>query len=135
MVTKNARLAAKAQAIAEAQAAKDRDLLEALGKRDTAPAVAPKPSLGDNFVSVAAMIAQASKDTHIAHVNLVKIWELTLMWELNNRNQPQQPVFDHRDLVDVGSGEEGESEPDDPPTTADEMIGEFTELPQETPNE
>lgn len=137
MVTKNSRLAAKAVAIAEAQAAVDKALAEALAKRDaeapSKPAKAKPASLGDNFLSVAAMIAQAYKDTHIAHPNLIKIWELTLMWELNNRNQPQAPIFDPADLPNVSGGEESEnSEPDGPPTTADEVIGEFTKAPQET---
>ena len=128
--TSQKNLADDARKIAEAQAAKDAELMASLQSRKGKQA--PPPTLGDNFIAAAALIQQAHKGTRIAHVNLVKIWELTLMWELNTRNNPQRPpIFSPEDLQEIGGSVE-ESAPDEgAPTTADEMIGEFTELPVE----
>lgn len=121
-----------ARKIAEAQAAKDAELMASLQKRDEEQKKAAPPSLGDNFISVAAMIKQAKFDTRLSEQTLIKAWELTLMWELNTRNNPQRPpVFDPREI----EGEFTEVPPEAPaegPTTADEMIGEST---SDTPEE
>ena len=57
-------------------------------------------------MSVAALISQARNDTRLSEANLLKVWELTLMWALNNRQ-------DH-DLNGVfpteGEGEEAEGD-------------------------
>lgn len=71
--------------IAEAQAAKDRELLASLPKPEPKPAA----TLADNYFSAVGLIAQAKRETRLGETALVRLWELTLMWALNNRNTPQ----------------------------------------------
>jgi len=74
-------------------------------------------TIGDNFVSAALMVTQAKKDTHLNEQTLVKILELQMMWELNNRQTPR-PMFDPEEM-----GVEGPVElptPDEYITTEDE---------------
>lgn len=92
----------------EEQVAADAALAAALGLNNQNIVQPPtrRASLGDNFVSVAALISQARKDTRLSEATLLKVWELTLMWALNNRQ-------DH-DLNGVfpteGEGEEAEGD-------------------------
>jgi hypothetical protein len=56
------------------------------------------------------MIQQAKRDTRLSETSLVRIWELTLMWEINTRGQQSAPpIFDEADLSEE-SGDEGTGE-------------------------
>lgn len=45
----------------------------------------PSATLEGNFLAVAAMVAATKKETRLSEPTLVKLWELNLMWALNNR--------------------------------------------------
>lgn len=114
---------------AEEQAASDAALLAALQNRDAIPA-APRrlPTIGDNFVTSAALIAQARRDTRLSEPTLIKLFELQMMWALNNRSNTQQSILDDEEFVGDESGG-GEGEAAEAPTAADvnEVITAATE--------
>ena len=92
-----------AKAAAEEQAAKDLALLQSLQKRDTPK---PGPTIGDNFVASAGLLAEVRVKTRLSEATLLKLFELQMMWALNNRNQPNYGD----DLIgpEVGGDDEGE---------------------------
>lgn len=115
----------RAQKTAEAQAAQDAALMESLVKRDgvlTPPQRPSNPTIGDNFIGSAALIAQAKKDTHLTENTLIKLFELQMSWALQNRQTTQQSIYE--DAVSGGGekpvGDEGLPEPDETITAATE---------------
>ena len=105
LVTKEQVLAA-----AEAQAAQDQALADALKSRDgeiVTPQRKPNPTIGDNFIGAAELIAAAKKKLHLQEQTLVKVLELQMMWALNNRQTTQQTIFDD---TESGGGEPQEDE-------------------------
>jgi hypothetical protein len=78
--------------------------MEAIGARDAetppTPTPTPKPTLGENFVSIAELIKTVKFKTRLSEQTLVKLWELNLMWALNNRQTTSTDIF---------PGEEGEA--------------------------
>lgn len=97
------------QKIANEQAAKDAALMAEL------QAETPKPpksaTIADNFEAGADLISTAKRRYRLNEGTLIKLLELQMMWELNNRQQRQsQDMFDPRDLVTAEGGGEGEGE-------------------------
>lgn len=101
------------EAVAEAQAQQDAALLAALQDRDgdTPPVIPPaprrNPTIGENYISAVELIAEARKRTRLSEATLTKVYELNLMWALNNRASVNQNIFDEDDVVgdEVGAGE------------------------------
>jgi hypothetical protein len=102
---------------AEEQAAQDREFIERIKQMSEAP---PKrrPSLGENFVDMANLIKEAKKDTRLSETSLIKLWELNLMWALNNRSSVDQNVYPEPE-EGGGTGEQA-----DLPTTNEVITGE-----------
>lgn len=96
-------VSARARKAAEAQAAKDREALAQLEARKKEPR---KPTIGDNFVTTAHMIATARAETRLSEATLLKIYELNLMWALNNRQSVEQSVFSDEELEQITGGGE-----------------------------
>lgn len=105
------------QAEAEQQAALDAALAEALQNRDGAPASPPRRSLtlGENFVNVVELLKQARRSSRLSEATLVKLWELNLMWALNNRGTVSPEVYpDEPEFINPPEGGD-ESEPEEAP--------------------
>lgn len=112
---------------AQARAEEDRLLLEqvrafAESGGEPKPAARRNPSLGENFVDMAQLLAKVKKETRLSEGTVLKLWELNLMWALNNRQNIDQNVYPE---VDPEGGDEGEAEL---PTPHEVITGE----PEET---
>lgn len=103
---------------AEQQAAADLALLKALQERDKPK---PGPTIGDNFVAAAALIADTRQRTRLSEPTLIKLFELQMMWALNNRQQPSG----YDNLIGPEVGDESGGEDDLP--TPHEIITEISE--------
>lgn len=68
-------------AVAEAQAALDKALMEQLAEQQDEP----RQTMQEAFDDVAKMIASTKRTTHLSEQTIVKLWELQLMWTLNTR--------------------------------------------------
>lgn len=60
---------------------------------ETEPEERTPPTIGQNFVEVATLIAEAKRQTKLNESTLVKLWELTLLWAVNN-SPSSTPMFD-----------------------------------------
>lgn len=107
------------QSAAEEQAAQDAALLTALQERDgdQPPTDTPAPrrnqTIGENFVSVVELIRTARQQSRLSEATLVKIYELNLMWALNNRQTVDQNIFPG-DAESMGTEGDGAEAPDLP---------------------
>lgn len=101
------------QAIAQAQADADATILANLQDRDgvlTAPEPEPETqTIGSAFRSSVQLIAETKREFRLSEQTLVKMWELNLMWVIQNRQQEAaQPTFGPEDverIISEGSGE------------------------------
>ena len=126
-----AKLSAAAIKAAKAQAAQDAALAEALAARDAdPPAPEPRgPTIGDQFLRLAELIADAKRRTRLQESTLIKAWELNLMWIHNERQLALQeansrPSFPYEDIESGGTGEDAEA--DDLPIP-NEVLGEVVD--------
>lgn len=97
----------KAAEIAKA----DTELLMKLSAKREEPK--PAPTLADNYFSSVGLIQQAKRETRLSETTLVRMWELTLMWALNNRQAPPPflPMDDEQpELPEVHEIFSGEAE-------------------------
>lgn len=51
------------------------------------PPVEPRPTIGDNFLAAAKLIKEAKVDYRLTEGTLIKLFELQLLWAMNNREQ------------------------------------------------
>jgi hypothetical protein len=106
------------QATAEAQAARDADLMAALQERtaNSAPETQSQPTLADNVVAAAELVADLRKKLRLSEATLVKVLELQMQWHWANRQQQQAQQPMSPDFFGDESGGDGEPEA---PTAAD----------------
>ena len=98
---------------AKRQAAEDQALAEALKNRDGAPPAAqPRTTtLQEQFIDVVALIADAKKNFRLSEQTIIKTWEITLFWNIQNRQlalQEQSRGFPFSEIQ--GGGEEETAE-------------------------
>lgn len=130
-------ISAKARKLAEAQAARDAELAAALAARTEAEASEPAPeepsappTMGDQYLDIAQLIAKAKRLTKLSEPTLVKVWELNLQWVLNERHLAQQAAQQRSfPFGEVSGGGDEVSEADLP--TPHEVITEVEETPSE----
>jgi hypothetical protein len=133
-------LSAKAQAAAEAAAKDDAALLDALTRRDSDPETRNDPApaepesqgqtLGEQYLSVVNLIADAKKTTRLTEATLIKAWELNLMWVINSRQlaiqeaaQAQRSPFGSGYPTEIGDEGNGEVDLPEPNETITEDAG------------
>lgn len=111
------RPAEDAIAAAEAQAAKDAELLAAVQERDAnpEPQEPTNPTIADRFVAMNALVAKQRAETRLSEATLSKNLELALnyfVWETQREEQrAQQRQFDPAQYgFPTESGSEGTSE-------------------------
>lgn len=89
---------------------------------------APKVSLGENFIAIAHLISQTKTETRIPFSDLVKLWELNMLWALNHKGNPGGAPDPFAGAFELEGGEDGE-EIELP--TADEILsGDEEESPE-----
>ena len=106
--------------VAEEQAAQDAALLAALQERDgdtppdlTQPRTPRRATIGENYISAVELIKEARTRTRLSEATLVKVYELNLMWALNNRGSVNPELFDDTEMVgDEGQGAEAPDLPE-----------------------
>lgn len=109
------------EATPDDQAAADAALDEALNSGIVPPPPGTfdeprrNPTLSENFVDVAILIADVKKKSRLSEATLIKAWELGLMWALNNRQSVEPSIYPTED----GAGVEEE---ETPPTEIHEQI-------------
>ena len=138
---KAAQLSEDATAIAEAQAAKDAELLAKVQERDANPESQPEPpkaTIADGFVQMNRLIAKERAETRLSEATLTKTLELAMnfhVWETQRAEQKAAQSFDPAQYGFPASenGGEGTSEGEGPETIEPhEFLGAAEDDPETT---